>query len=441
MAYLPNLATQPAQIFFFGPTDSQLHHFLLETHQLVEFAPEILDRIQADLQAHALKKKIVREADRRFQESHTADLPALKIEWREVDPSRMRLEIGRPRLEPYVVCLFLMLRGFVGGCKDQNARLLLEESITLHWWLGKLGLSLPPASTLSENLNAVSNATRQFLRRAQLGMILGEGLDDFQELYLDSTATAANSAWPTDSGLVTKLVERMCRAGSKLEELGLPSWNSAGLKELQSDLRSLHREIGFCSGKAKSQSRHRKLYYQLLRRGRRACKRFGRQIDQMEAQAAGRSDWPPSQRLLVEELLGRMREDVALVGQVAAACERRLFREEKVPSSEKVISLSDPTAPFIVKGGWEPVIGYRPQLGRSRQRFVSALLVPLGNAADSGQLIEVVLDHWEGSGRLPRLVSSDDGYSSQASRQDLLASGVSIVSISGAKGKKITPPE
>ena len=108
--------------------------------------------------------------------------------------------MGRPRLAPYAVYLFLMLRGRDGGCKDQAARLLLEESMTLHCWLKNLGLPLPAASTLSHNLNAVTNATRDFIHQAQLRSILAERLDDFTRLYLDSTAPAANTAWPTDSG-------------------------------------------------------------------------------------------------------------------------------------------------------------------------------------------------------------------------------------------------
>ena len=109
-----------------------------------------------------------------------------------------------------MVYLFLMLRGRLGGCKDQDARLLQEESMTLHWWLENLELTLPPASTLSENLNAVSNATRDFIHRAQLRYIVDEGWDDLSSLYLDSTAVKANSERPTDSGLMTKLVERIC---------------------------------------------------------------------------------------------------------------------------------------------------------------------------------------------------------------------------------------
>jgi len=50
------------------------------------------------------------------------------------------VETGRPRTEAYIVYLFLMLRGLNGGCKDQHARSLLQESITLRLWLEHLGL-------------------------------------------------------------------------------------------------------------------------------------------------------------------------------------------------------------------------------------------------------------------------------------------------------------
>jgi len=438
---IPSLPSRPLPRLFLMPVHTQLHQFLIETHRIVEFEPAILERIESDLDAYGLKKKLLREADRRFAEAQTPDLSNLRIELRASDPAKMRLEIGRPRLDPYLVYLFLMLRGRWGGCKDQDARLLQEESMTLHWWLENLELTLPPASTLSENLNAVSNPTRDFIHQAQLRFILDEGLDDFQSLYLDSTAVNANTQRPTESGLITKLVERICRRGSKLDRFGLPNFEPSGLQELQQDLRGMHREIGFSTGKAKKQGKLKKLYYQLLRRGRRVCKRFERELARVEKALGQQKEMPPSQRLTAEEVVELIGEDVQAIRQVAAAGERRVLAEEKVPSQEKVISISDPDAAFIVKGGWNTVVGYRPQLGRSGQGFVSALLVPEGNAADSGQLVEVVLDHWERSGVLPRLVSSDDGYSDQSARQDLLKSGVEVVSVSGAKGRKITAAE
>ena len=278
MANVPPLPSQPLPRLFLMPVDSQLHQFLLETHRLVQFEPAILERIESDLDTYGLQKKLLREADRRFLEGQTPDLADLRIELRQVDPAKRQLEVGRPRLEPYLVYLFVMLRGRLGGCKDQEARLLQEESITLHWWLENLELSLPAASTLNENLNAVSNATRDFIHKAQLRYILNEGLDDFSSLYLDSTAIKANTERPTESGLITKLVERICRRGGKLDRFGLPNFKPNGLEEVQQEMRRLHREIGFSTGKPKKQGKLKKLYYQLLRRGRRVCKRFEREL-------------------------------------------------------------------------------------------------------------------------------------------------------------------
>jgi hypothetical protein len=423
------------------PVNSQLHEFLQESHRIVEFEPAILQRIEADLDAYGLKKKALREADRRFLEGQTLDLPELRIELRQINPLNLELEVGRPRLEPYVVYMFLMMRGRFGGCKDQDARLLQEESITLHCWMENLGINLPAASTLSDNLNAVSNSTRDFIHKAQMGYILSERLDDFSSLYLDSTATAANTERPTDSGLITKLVERICRTGSKLDRFELPNFNPSGLEELQEEMRAMHREIGFITGKAKKQGKLKKLYFQLLRRGVRSCKRFERELVAVEKALNAQTQLPPSQRLMAQEVIELIGADIQAIGQVADTCQRRVFEGEKVPSNEKILSVSDADAAFIVKGNWNTVIGYRPQLGRSGQGFVSALLVPMGNAADSAQLVEVVLDHWERTGVLPSLVSSDDGYSSQSARQDLLDTGVKVVSIGGAKGKQITSAE
>jgi hypothetical protein len=113
--------------------------------------------------------------------------PSLQL--RELQIDKIQLEIGRPRTDAYIVYLFLMLRGFNGGCKDQYARLLLEESITVKLWLEHLGLQLPPASTLSDNLNAVSNQTRRLILQVQLRFIVQERLDDFQKCFIDSTAS------------------------------------------------------------------------------------------------------------------------------------------------------------------------------------------------------------------------------------------------------------
>jgi hypothetical protein len=334
-----------------------------------------------------------------------------------------------------------MLRGFNGGCKDQHARLLLEESITLKLWLEHLGLELPPASTLSDNLNAVSNRTRSLIHEVQLRYILQGGLDDFRKCFIDSTAVEANTERPTDSTLLVRLIARVCTTGGNLHRLDLPDMNQIGLLEQQQELRRLSQQIHFLNGKVRGEAKRKKLYFQLLRRVRRLRKRLLRDLESVRRNLECRNDLPPSRPLMGLEVLCLIAEDLAALEQGANVCERRVMGQEKVPVAEKLISLSDSDASFIVKGGWNAVVGYRPQLARSGRGFVTALVLPRGNAADSPHLVTMVKEQITNTGVIPSMASADDGYSTQQGREEVLGLGLKVVSISGAKGKKIIEPQ
>jgi hypothetical protein len=166
-------------------------------------------------------------------------------------------------------------------------------------------------------------------------------------------------------------------------------------------------------------------------------KQLLRDLDSVRANLEGRADLPPSRRLMAEEALCLIAADLAAVEQAAHVCERRVMEEEKVPMVEKIISLSDSDASFIVKGGWNTVVGYRPQLARSGSGFVSALVLPRSNAADSRHLVAIVKEQITNTGVIPAMTSADDGYSSQDGLEEVLHLGIKVVSISGAKGKKL----
>jgi hypothetical protein len=138
-----------------------------------------------------------------------------------------------------------------------------------------------------------------------------------------------------------------------------------------------------------------------------------------------------------QEVLSLIADDLAALEQAANVCERRIMGQEKVPVAEKIISLSDSDASFIVKGGWNTIVGYRPQLARSGRGFVTGLLLPRGNAADSRHLVAMVKEQITNTGVIPSMASADDGYSSQQGREEALLLGLKVVSISGAKGKQI----
>ena len=150
---------------------------------------------------------------------------------------------------------------------------------------------------------------------------------------------------------------------------------------------------------------------------------------------------PPSRKTRLIRLIEMMNEDISNLQRVIIYCHQRVFEEKKVPSTEKVLSLSDQSSAYIQKGDREALIGYKPQLGRSGNGFISVLITPEGNAADSGQLDPALVEHLRCTITIPSEVSLDDGYANQAIREKWMGKGVKVFSISGAKGKKMTPIE
>ena len=99
-----------------------------------------------------------------------------------------------------------------------------------------------------------------------------------------------------------------------------------------------------------------------------------------------------------EEALCLIADDLAALEQAGNVSRRGIMEQEKVPVAEKIISLSDSDTSFIVKGGWNTVVGYRPQLARSGRGFVTALVLPRGNAADSPHLVAMAQEQITNTG-------------------------------------------
>ncbi len=92
----------------------------------------------------------------------------------------------------------------------------------------------------------------------------------------------------------------------------------------------------------------------------------------------------------LEKVFYWLEEDLAALVNVISYCSKRINEEKSTPAKEKELSLSDKSVGFIEKGEREPVIGYKPQLGRSKKGFISAFTLPQGNASDSGEFKNIL---------------------------------------------------
>ena len=117
-------------LFLEAATDSEYFAFM-EAHQLVAEDPTILDSIDADLDLHSQRKKAMRIQDAQWIEARNPSLPTIERSSTSVAAESLILGTGRPRTNAYVIYLFLVGRGFLGGFKSADATTLMLESVTL----------------------------------------------------------------------------------------------------------------------------------------------------------------------------------------------------------------------------------------------------------------------------------------------------------------------
>ncbi len=425
---------------FLQAPDTDLSEFLLETAEFAGRHPKIIAKIDRELDAAALGKKRMRIADRRFLEARTEALPGITPSAETPDPGQLTLEDGRPRMVAGLAFMFLMLRGFLGNLTSAASRRILEESMSLRILVENEGLdSMPAPNTITSHLNNLSLSLREDIHDAQIRDFLREGLDDFKDLTLDSTSVFANSEWPTDGKTVVGLVARTLRTGRVFGKLGFPAFRQWHVPTWIEEMSALEFNICLSAGKAHSRRKMKRLYGKLFAKVRKASARleieFKHCMEGSDPQLLA-----PSLRRTFRLAVGRMRRDMKDIGRVVEYSENRVMRGEKLSSKEKILSLSDGSAAYIKKGGREAAIGYKPQICRSRNGFIPALKVPQGNTADSAEFVPVMDGAIARTGVSPRTLSVDDGYSSKTGREHF-AGDVDIVSISGSKGKKITPED
>ena len=426
------IVTETAQGKLFPVIPSAfLAEILDEGLRLVGKHPKILRMIESDQDLKALEKKKARLEEKAWRARQTPAFEGFK----GMDDIRVEattLKIGRPRMSPVTAFLFLLVSEHIQSIYGKAAVDRLLDSRTVEGFLLMRGLPMPGLRTIGDNVNAISEGTRAYILKCQIAEIRGEGLDNFLELHGDSTHVAANTAFPTDSFLIRKLLDRVWRDSRKLPRFGLPTFRRHWTETWLDDLKRLDFAISVTK-KAKQRKKHYRRYLEtaaklLWHLAEEAMKLDGR------VKANG---LPPTLRRQLETLWDGILQDLMDCCHLHARCQERMSGNGKRLGKSRVLSLADRAAAWIQKGGREAVVGYKPQVARSRNGFVTALIVPEGNAADSEMAVKLVDEAIAKTCVRPAAVSFDDGYPSVTNLAEFQKRGIDLVSFSGAKGKKL----
>jgi len=397
--------------------------------------PEIYEAIRADQDRAGMAKKQVRCEQKAWMERGTPALPGLEPEVAE-PPKATPLHGGRRRMLPETVLAFLAISQYFHSVYSAESAERLLDSMSVYSFLLGRGLGMPGLRTVGDNVNLIGEETRQLILRCQMQLAFVEGLDEFDEICGDSTSCAANTRHPTDSGLMHRLLDRIHRSGQDLATFGLPAFREFRTGEWLAALKSLDFSINV----AKTAKERRKLYRKYLKISAKLIFRFGEEAGRI-CGLPETALLDPIRRARLGRLWDRTISDLADVCHIHVRCEERVLEGRKLKGTHRVLSTADRAASWIAKGDRVPVVGYKPQIARSPNGLVTAMLVPEGNAADSAMLMPLVCGAVANTGVVPRVGSFDDGYTSADNLRKMNEFGIPDVSFSGAKGLRLLGEE
>jgi IS5 family transposase len=285
----------------------------------------------------------------------------------------------------------------------------------------------PSASTLQENIKALSVETWMAVHEATLRFAENRGWEKGRKARMDSTVVETDIHRPTDSTLLQdgiRVITRLLAEGQEFSPRPGYSFMDHSRRAKKRCLEILH---------AKREVVRERAYKDLLNlAGRVRGYAWGAipvLAEYLHAEEA--------QRLRAQAVAKKLAEAVGLLTRVIDQTERRVLRGESVPAEEKVVSFFECHTDIIVKSGRETHYGHKVFLTGGPTGVILDCMVERGNPSDTS-LFPVLLDHQERLyGRPPRQVSADGGFASQKNLEEAKGRGVKDVAFAKRKGLSV----
>jgi len=275
---------------------------------------------------------------------------------------------------------------------------------------------------LHQTIATIRATTWEAINQALLASAKQDRLESGATVRLDSTVTAALMHEPSDSTLLSDAVRVMTRLLQRGEALpGTPAvqWR---------DRRRLAKKRARAIEYSRGQDKKRQLYRELI-----AATEASR--DELQAMAAGLAE--PAE-IEIERWRAEVAQYLPLIARVIVQTRRRVLDGEIVPASEKLVSLFEPHADIIVKGGRQVQYGHKLNLTTGKSGLILDVVIETGNPADAERFVPMLDRHIARTGAAPRQTAADGGYASRANLAAAKARGVADVAFHKKCGIAIT---
>jgi IS5 family transposase len=341
------------------------------------------------------------------------------------NPSR-----GRSGLTPPQVLRSFILRR-VKNWDYRELRERIADGYTLRQFTHFYSQPVPGHDAFQRAFCRLTAPSLQLINAQVVEAAVAQGLEDGQQLRVDTTVVQTDIHHPTDSRLLWDTVRVLTRLIQGLEKkLAQPL---ARFSNRTRAARRRMRAIECMSAKQRHQQQLPK-YRELLRITAEVVENARRVLEQTQ----NLSGLDPLQAALLQQLRREIADYCQLGDKVIDQTRRRVLEQEQVPASEKIYSIFEPHTDLIKRGKVDKPIefGHKVFLAESAQGLITQYEVLKGNPNDEEHVPTSLKRHQETFGHVPRLYGADRGFHSGANVHACQQGGVAVVAIPQCGGQK-----
>ena len=261
----------------------------------------------------------------------------------------------------------------------------------------------PGTSTLQSNIKALREQTWIAIHQFIISYADEEKLEKGRKIRFDATVVETDIHAPSDSTLLwdgVRVITRWLFDGKKF---------SPQPRYRFSDHRRVMKKRLLTIQNSRSKKTQESAYRDMLAYAYRVCTYGKEAAEELYAYKGGDE---PLDMFRAHNLADKIARAVILLNKVIDQTNRRVLKNEKVPASEKVVSLFETHTDIIVKSRRKTEYGHKVFVVGGASNLIIDCLIERGNPSDS-TCFKKLLDRQKNYyGRPPRQTSADGGFAS-----------------------------
>jgi len=287
----------------------------------------------------------------------------------------------------------------------------------------------PSSSTLQENIKSLSEETWEGINRIIVRYAKQQGLEKARKVRMDATAVESDIHYPLDSTLLQdgiRIISGCLAQAKKLRPVPMYRFRF-------SDHKRVTKKCVLKIQNAKNKESREKTYRKLLK--------IAQQVVDYALEAISvlqdfHSD-DLKDMLVARGLADHLERAVLILNRVIDQTHRRVVCKQRVPASEKIVSIFECHTDIIRKGGRDTTYGHKVFLSGGVSGLIMDCVIERGNPSDSERFTSLLERLGGIYKKIPGQIAADGGFASRPNLEWAKQNGVRDMSFSKRKGLSV----